>query len=41
MAIEFVMAVAETVVIVEERNTEPFAPFNRGNTPLPFCGYLR
>jgi hypothetical protein len=41
MAIEFVMAVAETVVIVQERNSEPFVPLNRANTPLPFYGYLR
>jgi len=41
MAIEFVMAVAETVVIVQERNSEPFSPINRANTPLPFYGYLR
>ncbi|CAL5213208.1 unnamed protein product [Lathyrus oleraceus] len=41
MAIEFVMAVAETVVIVQERNTDPFVPFSRANTPLPFHGYLR
>ncbi|CAK8577556.1 unnamed protein product [Lathyrus sativus] len=41
MAIEFVMAVAETVVTVQERNTDHFVPFNRGSTPLPFHGYLR
>lgn len=41
MAIEFVVAVAETVVIVQERTTEPLAPLNRASTPLPFYGYLR
>ncbi|CAK8577555.1 unnamed protein product [Lathyrus sativus] len=41
MAIEFVMAVAETVVIVQERNTDPFLPFSRGNSPPPFYGYPR
>nr|KYP49831.1 hypothetical protein KK1_028427 [Cajanus cajan] len=41
MAIEFVMSVAETVVIVQQRTTEPLGSLNRASTPLPFYGYLR
>lgn len=41
MAIEFVMSVAETVVIVQQRTSEPLATLNRASTPLPFYGFLR
>ncbi|KAK7362683.1 hypothetical protein VNO77_04803 [Canavalia gladiata] len=41
MAIDFVMTVAETVVIVQERTAEPMGSLNRASTPLPFYGYLR
>ncbi|QHN82212.1 hypothetical protein HN51_058873 [Arachis hypogaea] len=40
MAIEFVMSVAETVVTVQERNTEPLGSLHRTSTPLPFSGFL-
>ncbi|CAJ1939378.1 unnamed protein product [Sphenostylis stenocarpa] len=41
LAIEFVMSVAETVVIVQQRTAEPLGSLNRASTPLPFYGYLR
>ncbi|ESW28520.1 hypothetical protein PHAVU_003G293400 [Phaseolus vulgaris] len=41
LAIEFVMSVAETVVVVQQRTAEPLGSLNRASTPLPFYGYLR
>lgn len=41
LAIEFVVSVAETVVIVQQRTAEPLGTLNRASTPLPFYGYLR
>ncbi|KAG5023471.1 hypothetical protein JHK85_019813 [Glycine max] len=41
LAIEFVVSVAETVVIVQQRTVEPLGTLNRASTPLPFYGYLR
>ncbi|CAL0331345.1 unnamed protein product [Lupinus luteus] len=42
IAIEFVIAVAEAVVIVQERNSVPlgFGAPNRISTPIHFSGFI-
>ncbi|KAK4258729.1 hypothetical protein QN277_005144 [Acacia crassicarpa] len=40
MAIQFVIIVAETVVVIQERTSEPLSNLNRAATPIPFSGFL-
>ncbi|OIV94334.1 hypothetical protein TanjilG_18299 [Lupinus angustifolius] len=40
IAIEFVIAVAEAVVIVQERNSLPLGTLNRTSTPIHFSAFM-
>ncbi|KAF7840880.1 translation initiation factor 4G [Senna tora] len=40
MKAKFVIIVAETVVIIQERTFEPLNTLNRASTPIPFSGFL-